>query len=71
MYLVCVLFKKSLDAIREAIVNAIVPRDYWSSSKVQVRIFNDYIEVWNPSVLHEELNTKNLMTWQNIQLPET
>ena len=38
-------------AIREAIVNAIVHRDYLSASKVQVRIFNDYIEIWNPGKL--------------------
>ncbi len=42
-----------LSAIREAIVNAIVHRDYSSPSKVQVRIFNDYIEVWNPGKLPE------------------
>lgn len=40
-------------AIREAIVNAIVHRDYSSPSKVQVRIFDDYIEVWNPGKLPE------------------
>ena len=42
-----------LSAIREAIVNAIVHRDYLSASKVQIRIFNDYIEVWNPGKLPE------------------
>ena len=41
------------DAIREAIVNAVVHRDYESPSKVQVRVFGDYIEVWNPGKLPE------------------
>jgi len=40
-------------AIREAIVNAIVHRDYLSPSKVQVRVFDNYIEIWNPGRLPE------------------
>jgi len=42
-----------LDAIREAITNAICHRDYESSSNVQIRIFDDRIEVWNPGSLPE------------------
>ncbi|MBU4369920.1 putative DNA binding domain-containing protein [Patescibacteria group bacterium] len=42
-----------LNAIREAITNAICHRDYDSSSNMQVRIFDDRIEVWNPGSLPE------------------
>lgn len=48
------------DAIREAIVNAIVHRNYWSPSKVQVRVFDDYIEIWNPGNLPEGWTVENL-----------
>jgi len=42
-----------LEAVREAITNAVVHRDYQSTSKVQVRIFDDRIEIWNPGNLPE------------------
>jgi len=38
-------------AIREALANAIAHRGYRTTSKVQVRIFDDRIEFWNPGHL--------------------
>ena len=48
------------DAIREAIVNAICHRDYESTGNVQVRIFDDRIEVWNPGSLPDPLTLGDL-----------
>ena len=36
------------DAVGEAIVNAIAHRDYHSNASVEVRLFADRLEVWNP-----------------------
>lgn len=48
------------DAVKEAIVNAIVHRDYSSTGNVQVRVFDDRIEMWNPGRLPEGWTVENL-----------
>ena len=56
------------DAIREAIVNAVVHRDYETPSKVQVRIFDDRIEVWSPGTLPDEITIEDLRR-EHISVP--
>jgi ATP-dependent DNA helicase RecG len=46
--------------IREALVNAIIHRDYRFTAKVQIRIFDDRIELWNPGRLPEGWTIKTL-----------
>jgi len=48
------------DAIREAIINAIAHRDYYSSANVHISIFDDRIEIWNPGKLPPPLTLKDL-----------
>lgn len=42
-------------AVAEAIVNAVVHRDYASNASVQVMLFKDRLEVWNPGAYPPEL----------------
>ena len=40
-----------MEAVQEAIVNAVCHRDYRSNGSVQVMLFRDRLEIWNPGVL--------------------
>ena len=47
-------------AVAEAIVNAVAHRDYTSNASVQVMLFSDRLEVWNPGQLPPPLTLKAL-----------
>ena len=47
-------------AVTEAIVNAVVHRDYNSTGSVQVMLFKDRLEVWNPGRLPQGMTIKKL-----------
>jgi ATP-dependent DNA helicase RecG len=49
-----------LVALREAVINAVCHRDYASAASVQLRIFDDRLEVWNPGGLPPELSVSDL-----------
>jgi predicted HTH transcriptional regulator len=49
------------EVIREAIVNAVAHRDYASTASVQVMLFSDRLEVWNPGALPPVLTLKTLL----------
>ena len=48
------------EVIREAIVNAIAHRDYTLGGAVQVSVFADRVEVWNPGTLLAPLTLEGL-----------
>ena len=51
-----------LQAVTEAIVNAICHRDYTSNASVQVMLFKDRLEIWNPGQLPYGLTVEMLKT---------
>ncbi len=50
-------------ALREIILNALVHRDYLDAGNIQVRIFDDSLEIWSPGLLPKELAIDTL--WKN------
>jgi predicted HTH transcriptional regulator len=54
-----------LEALREAIINATCHRDYRDSGNIQVRIFDDRVEVWSPGLLPEGITVADLYRTHN------
>ncbi len=48
------------EVVSEAIVNAVCHRDYTSNASVQVMLFKDRLEVWNPGSLPPSLTLEKL-----------
>lgn len=44
-------YELPIDAVKEAIVNAVCHRDYTSNASVQVMLFRNRLEIWNPGTL--------------------
>ena len=49
------------DALREAILNAIAHRDYFSNSHIQVNIFKNSLEIVNPASYPRNITIKDLL----------
>lgn len=49
------------DAVKEAIVNAVAHRDYTGNGSVQVMLFRNRLEVWNPGQLPYGLTVSKLL----------
>ena len=56
-----------LQAVTEAIVNAVCHRDYTSNASIQVMLFKNRLEIWNPGQLPYGLTTEMLKTHHNSQ----
>lgn len=61
-------YELPLEAVREAIVNAVAHRDYSSNASVQVMLFADRLEVWNPGELPPPL-TPDLLRQPHPSIP--
>jgi ATP-dependent DNA helicase RecG len=49
------------DAVREAVANAVAHRDYRAHEPVQLRLFDDRLEISNPGPLPEDLTLESIM----------
>ncbi len=63
------VFEYPLEAVREAIINASVHRDYFSNSSCYLSIEEDRIEIKNPGVLPEELPLEQLKEAKHASIP--
>lgn len=55
-----VAYEIPAEVVREAVVNAVAHRDYTSNGSVQVMLFSDRLEVWNPGTLPPSLTLAKL-----------
>ena len=53
-------FAYPLPALREALLNAVVHRDYTNSSDIQIKIFDDRITIFSPGTLYGGLTLEDL-----------
>lgn len=63
-----VAYELPRDAVAEAIVNAVAHRDYASRASVQVMLFADRLEIWNPGELPAPL-TPELLRSAHASIP--
>ena len=53
------------DAVREAVLNALIHRDYTSTGRVQIRVYDDRLVISNPGGLPEDLTVGDLLKEHN------
>ncbi|MCD6456514.1 MAG: putative DNA binding domain-containing protein [Methanophagales archaeon] len=49
-----------IEAIREAVINALIHKDYLSPAEIQIKVYDDKIWMWNPGGLPKELSIEDL-----------
>lgn len=58
-----------LEALREALVNALIHRDYAALGDIQVRVSEDRLDVWSPGGLPAGLSSEDLRREGHISRP--
>jgi predicted HTH transcriptional regulator len=53
-------YELPVSAVSEAIVNAIAHRDYTSNGSIQIMLFRNRLEIWNPGALPQGLSIEKL-----------
>jgi ATP-dependent DNA helicase RecG len=58
-----------LTALREAVINAIVHRDYGDTTDIQIKIFEDALQVWSPGFLPFNVTVEDLFNPEHTSKP--
>ena len=56
------------EAMREAVINAVIHRDYASTAPIQIRVYDHRITLWNPGQLPPDWSVEQL-TGENSSRP--
>lgn len=56
-------------AVREALLNALIHRDYRMTGRVSLRIYDDRLEVWNPGGMPVQLSLEHLAQHGGVSFP--
>jgi ATP-dependent DNA helicase RecG len=57
------------EALRELVINALIHRDYTALGDIQIRVYNDRLEIWNPGGLPEGVRIEDLKREGHISKP--
>jgi len=58
-----------LEALREAVINALIHRDYTAYGDIQIRITEDRLQIWNPGGLPEGIRIDQLREPEHPSIP--
>jgi predicted HTH transcriptional regulator len=58
-----------IQAVHEAVLNALIHRDYRLSGRASVRIYDDRLEVWNPGGMPVQLSLEHLAQHGGVSFP--
>ena len=50
------------DALREAVLNAIIHRDYGTPATIQIRVYENRLYIWNPGELPQDWSLEKLLS---------
>ncbi len=59
------IWEYPLEALREIVINALIHRDYTYPADIQIRLYDNRLEVWNPGELLSPLTPEDLYVVHN------
>ena len=62
------IWEYPLEALREAVINALIHRDYTVATDIQIRLYDNELSIWNPGGLPSELTVEQLREPQHLSV---